>query len=125
LRGNFEKDIAKLIHGLPFNAFDRGASTPQSKFYAQVVFDQLGVRPALELQRSWGFYRLGALNENDWDSDFLMNWNTTGVFTGLVPDYFDPSPSDNPNIAAARLLELNLYGPDQELLAAFRRPSKN
>lgn len=121
-RGSYDAATAEALKGLPLNSFDRKSKTPARAYRAKIVIEDLGFTPALQWQESWGLYQHAALEQNDWDSDFLMNWNYSGALTGMIPEYFHPSDSENPQVVSARLVSFELIGPDKKVLGSYHQP---
>jgi len=91
---------------------------PLKDYSMTIYFRDLKHSSSLACQHSWGFYRSGALREHDWDSDDLMTWNTTGAFTGMVPDYFHTDPAKSPMMTSAMLFAILLLDPEGHVLAS-------
>jgi len=116
-----EADRTLILIAGQFNpelrAFFKTHSTPKD-YTATIYFQDLRYGSIIHHQHSCGFYRWGALRTNDWDSDFLMTWNTTGVLTGTVPDYFHTDPAQSPMITSATMLAIDVFDPAGEVLVS-------
>jgi hypothetical protein len=102
-------------------AFNRFAKETNDNFVIDIEIERLTYGHALEWQDSWGYYRRDALIDNDLDSDYLMNWNSTGALTGMTPDYFRPQESPNPVVVSAKLVSATLRTKDGDVIASYRR----
>ncbi len=116
-----EADRTQILIAGQFNsglrAFFKTQSTPKG-YTATIYLRDLRYGPISHHQHSCGFYRWGALRTNDWDSDFLMTWNTTGALTGTVPDYFHSDPAKSPMITSATMLAIDVFDPQGAVMVS-------
>lgn len=116
-----EADRTQILIAGQFNsdlrAFFKKQSSPKG-YTATIYLRDLRYGPIVRHQHSCGFYRWGALRTNDWDSDFLMTWNTTGALTGTVPDYFHSDPAKSPMITSATMLAIDVFDPQGTIMVS-------
>ncbi len=116
-----EADRTKVLIAGQFNtdvrAFFKNRSSPKG-YTATIYLQDLRYGSIVHYQHSCGFYRWGALRTNDWDSDLLMTWNTTGALTGTVPDYVHTDPADSPMITSATMRAIDVFDPAGEVLVS-------
>jgi hypothetical protein len=116
-----EADRTQILIAGQFNsdlrAFFKKQSTPKG-YTATIYLRDLRYGPIAHHQHSCGYYRWGALRTNDWDSDFLMTWNTTGALTGTVPDYFHSVPTKSPMITSATMLAIDVFDPQGAIMVS-------
>lgn len=117
-RGLDSNPHASELRNIPYNNFDPKAQAPQD-IVAEIEVERLTYGPALDWQDSWGYYRHGALIAEEMDSDFVLQWNRTGVLTGMTPDYFRPTDSANPMVVSAHLVSAVLRTIKGEVIASY------
>jgi hypothetical protein len=116
-----ESDRTELLIAGQFNPALRAIlkdRKPPTGYSMTIYFRDLKYGKSLSHQHSWGFYRSGALRKNDWDSDYLMTWNSTGALTGIVPEYFHMDPAKSPMITSATLFAVQVFDPEGNVLAS-------
>jgi tetratricopeptide (TPR) repeat protein len=92
------------------------------EFNVDLVFDQLEYQQALD----WGFYRRDKLIEADWNSQALIDWNSSGAFKDVKdPDYFRPEGGKMPYLVCADLVSAVLKDKNGKVIVSYKRETRD
>ena len=96
----------------------RKVATAPEHYAMDIVFDSLQMdRPHTD---DWGYYRLAALEEHGWDSDYFVAWNVAGGLRMDQPDYFRVVPPRDVHFASAKLLSATLRDSQMQPVASYQ-----
>lgn len=93
----------------------------RTDYKVDLIFDQLEYRQAFD----WGYYRKDKLIEADWDSQALIDWNSTGAFGDVKdPHYFRPVGVKKPSLVCANLVSAVLKDKEGKEIASYKRETE-
>jgi hypothetical protein len=102
----------------PSKAIARRLTEQPGDFKIDLIFDQLEYRQASD----WGFYKKDELIEADWNSQVLIDWNSTGAFAPVKdPHYFRPKGVKIPNVVRADLVSAVLKNKEGKEIGSYKR----